>query len=105
MKDIQIDIGVCTMLNVDLSAIDFTGVEKVIFTVKNFPSVKSEVIIEREFTEADVHTVIVQPEESVKLTDGAVYDFNKVLTDGTRLKMTDNGKVVLRKAVGDCIDD
>ena len=105
MKEIQIDIGVCTMLNVDLSTIDFTGVEKVIFTVKNFPSVKSEVIIEREFAEADVHTVIVQPEESVKLTDGAVYDFNKVLTDGTRLKMTDNGKVVLRKAVGDCIDD
>lgn len=105
MKDIQIDVGVCTLLNVDLSTIDFTGVDKVIFTVKNFPSVKSEVIVEREFTEAGMHEVVVQPEESIKLTDGAVYDFNKVLTNGTRLKMTDNGKVVLRKAVGDCFDD
>lgn len=105
MKDIRIDIGVCTVLNINLSDVDFSATEKVIFTVKNFASVKAEEIIEREFTEAGKHEVIVTPEESIKLLDGAVYDFNQVLKDGTRLKMTENGKVILRKAVGDCIDD
>ena len=104
MQGIRIDVGVCTALSINLDNIDFTGIEKIIFTVKNFPAVQSEVIIEREFTEAKVHEIIVKPEESIKLTDSAVYDFNKVLVDGTRLKMTDNGKVILRKSVGDCID-
>ena len=105
MKDIRIDVGVSTVLSINLEGVDFTGIEKVILTVKNFPAFKSEVIIEREFTEAKVHDIIIKPEESIKLTDSAVYDFNKVLIDGTRLKMTDNGKVVLRKSVGDCIAD
>lgn len=105
MKDIRIDVGVCTVLNINLADVDFTGIEKVIFTVKNFASFKAEAIIERELTERKVHEVIIKPEESIKLTDGAVYDFNKVLADGTRQKMTENGKVILRRGVGDCIDD
>lgn len=105
MKEIRIDVGVCTALDVNLAEVDFAGIEKIIFTVKNFASFKAEAIIEREFTEQKVHKVIIQPEESIKLTDGAVYDFNKVLTDGTRHKMTENGRVVLRKGVGDCFDD
>lgn len=105
MKDIRIDIGVCTVLNINLSDVDFSTTEKVIFTVKNYASVKAEEIIEREFTEAKNHEVIVTPEESIKLLEGAVYDFNQVLKDGTRLKMTENGKVILRQAVGDCIDN
>ncbi len=105
MKDIRIDVGVCTVLNVNLADVDFAGIEKVIFTVKNFASFKAEAIIEREFTEAKIHEVIIKPDESIKLTDNAVYDFNKVLVDGTRQKMTENGKVILRRGVGDCIDD
>jgi hypothetical protein len=105
MKDIRIDVGVCTVLNVNLADVDLAGIEKVIFTVKNYASFKDEAIIEREFTEAKIHEVIIKPEESIKLKDGAVYDFNKVLTDGTRQKMTENGKVVLRRGVGDCVDD
>ena len=93
------------MLNINLADVDFTGIEKVIFTVKNFASFKAEAIIERELAEQKIHEVIIKPEESIKLTDGAVYDFNKVLTDGTRQKMTENGKVILRRGVGDCIDD
>ena len=105
MKDIRIDVGVCTVLNVNLADVDFTGVSKVIFTVKNLASYKAEAIIEREFTEAKIHEVIIQAEESIKLKDTAVYDFNMVLVDGTRQKMTDNGRVVLRRGVGDCIDE
>ena len=104
MNEIRIDIGVCTVLNINLTNVDFTDIEKIIFTVKNFPTVDSPVIIEREFTEPKLYKVIVKPEESLKLAHTAEFDFNKVLTDGTRLKMDDNGKVVLRKGVGDCID-
>ena len=105
MKDIRIDVGVCTALSINLEKIDFTGIEKIILTVKNLPGVKSKVIIERAFTEAKVYEIIITPEESIKLSDSAVYDFNKVLLDGTRQKITDNGRVVLRRGVGDCIDD
>ena len=105
MKDIRIDVGVCTVLKINLAEIDFEGIEKIMFTVKNFASHKADTIIEREFTEAKIHEVIIEPEESIKLEDNAVYDFNKVLTDGTRHKMTDNGRIVLRRGVGDCFED
>ena len=106
MQDIQIDVGVCTILTINLSTVDFKEVDKVIFTVKNLPDPTSEVIIEREFTTPEVHQIVVTAEESMRLTDKAEYDFGQILKDkGLRVKMTDNGKVKLRKAVGDCIDD
>jgi hypothetical protein len=104
MQDIRIDVGVCTVINITLLKEHFTGVKEVIFTVKNYASVGSEVIIERVFTEAGEHEIVIKPEESIKLCNTAEYDFNAVLENGTRLKMTDNGKVILRKSVGDCID-
>lgn len=106
MKEIRIDVGVCTALTINLSNIDFSKIEKVIFTIKNSPVHNSPVIVEREFTEAKEHTIMITAEESIRLTSSAEYDFNMVLREnGERLKMTDNGKVVLRKGVGDCIDD
>ena len=44
---------------------------------------------------------MITPKESVKLTDGAMYEFNQILEDGTRLKITENGRIKLRKSVGD----
>jgi hypothetical protein len=106
MKDITIDVGVCTILTLNLSDINFDEVEKVIFTVKNLPTPTSEAIIEREFTTPQHHQIIVTAEESIRLAKTAEYDFSQVLKkDGIRVKMTDNGKIVLRKAVGDCIED
>lgn len=104
MKEIRIDVGVCTMLTLNLADIDFTGIKEIVFTVKNKPSVEAPIIIERTFPAAGVYDIKITPEESVKLTQGAEYDFSKVLTDGTQLKMTDNGKVILRKSVGGCLD-
>ena len=104
MKDIRIDIGVHTILNINLSNVDFTGIKEIVFTVKNFSSIDSPVIIERVFTEPGYHEITILPEESIKLAPGAEYDFNQILADGTRLKITENGKVILRKSVGDCID-
>ena len=104
MQDIRIDVGVCTMLTINLAEIDFTGIKEIVFTVKNYPSVDSPIIIERKFTEAGIHDIIVEAEESVKLVEGAEYDFSKILIDGTQLKMTDNGRITLRKSVGGSLD-
>lgn len=105
MKDIRIDVGLCTSLDIDLSSIDFTGIEAVIFTVKNYPNPEAPEIIERLFTEPGVHKMVITPEESLALKTTAEYDFCMQLADGTRFKLTDNGRIVLRKAVGDCIDN
>lgn len=104
MKEIRIDVGVCTTISINLENVDFTGIQKVIFTVKNTPDYKAPALIEREFTEPKAYRIVISPEESIRLTNSAVYDFNKILADGSRHKITDNGKVVLRKSVGDCID-
>lgn len=100
MQQIRIDVGVYTALEIDLTGFDFTGVEKLIMTAKNSPVETSAVVFEREYTEAKVYTEYITPEESMLLVDGAVYDFNKVLIDGKRLKMGDNGKIELRKGCG-----
>ena len=100
MQQIRIDVGVYTALEIDLSGFDFTGVEKLILTFKNSPVETSAVLFEREYTEAKVYTEFITPEESKKLVNGAAYDFNKVLVDGKRLKMGDNGKIELRKGCG-----
>ena len=105
MKDIRIDIGVCTALDIDLSSVDFTGIEGVVFTVKNYPDPNSPEVIERTFTKPGIHKVVITPVESLVLKTTAEYDFCTVLEDGKKFKMTENGKVVLRKAVGDCIDN
>ena len=100
MQQIRIDVGVHTALEVDLSGFDFAGVKKLVMTAKNSPVETSEVIFEREYTEAKVYTEFITPEESEKLVDGAVYDFVKELTDGKRLKMGENGKIELRRGCG-----
>lgn len=105
MKELRIDVGVCTSIEVDLSHIDFTGIEGVIFTVKNYPDPMAPEIIERLFTEKGVHEMVITPEESLALKTTAEYDFCMQLPDGKRFKITNNGKVVLRKAVGDCIEN
>ena len=47
--------------------------------------------------------MVITPEESLALKSTAEYDFCIQLADGKRFKITNNGKVVLRRAVGDCI--
>lgn len=104
MDTIRIDVGVNTNLAVDLTEFDFTGIRKVILTIKNVASVNSPEIIEREFAEAGMYQVNILPEESVRLRTGAQYDFCKVMQDGKIYKLTENGKIELRQGVGDCIE-
>lgn len=103
-KPIEIYVGVCTKFTVKLAKTNFTGIDKFILTIKNKADVAEPVIIEREFTEAMDHTVTIKPEESVLLKDGAIYDFNKILKDGTRLAVPKSlGAVVLIKGAGGCL--
>jgi hypothetical protein len=104
MDKIRIDVGVDTLLQVDLTGVDFENVSKVIFTVKNYLSINEEPIIEREFTTAEIHSITISAAESVRLAESAEYDFQKVLNGGTRIKISDNGKLELRRSVGDKID-
>lgn len=98
----RIDVGVYTPIKVDLSEFNFSGRTKVILTIKNHPDVAVPIIAEREFTTAEIYDVLITPEESIKLRDGAMYDFDEVLDDGTRYKLCDNRPITLRKGCGQC---
>lgn len=100
MDEIQIDVGVYTSLEVDLTEFDFTGIEEVILTAKNRN--EDRVILERKFTTTGVHNIIVTPEESRLLRNGAEYDFNIITTEGKRYKNGENGAIILREGVGAC---
>lgn len=103
MNKIRIDVGVHTSLYVDLTEFDFTGIERVILTIKN--KYKSDALIIREFTESGNHSITIKPEESILLGTGAIYDFDVITTDGKRFKASENGSVELRKGVGTWKDE
>lgn len=100
MDNIRVDVGVYTALEVDLTGFDFTGIAKLIMTVKN--ALCSDTLFSREFTTPEVHAVTITPEESRLLRADAEYDFDILTTDGKRFKNGDNGKIVLRKGCGVC---
>ena len=104
MEKIRIDVGVNTALSIDCTQFDFTGVLKVVFTIKNDPSINAPVIVEREFIKPEKYNVIITPEESLAIGSNAVADINKILVDGRRYKISDNYNIVLRKGVGDAFE-
>lgn len=104
MNAIRIDVGVHTILHVNLTDVDFTDIEKIIFTIKNSNDSKAPVIVEKTFTESGFYEVIITPSESLKMKEGALFDFNQILKDGTRYKISNTGKIILRKGVGKFYD-
>lgn len=100
MECIQIDVGVYTSLEVDLSKFNFDGISKVIMTAIN--KYDSGAIFEREFTTPEIHIITITPDESLKLSDNAEYDFDIITKDGRRYKTSENGKIILRKGCGKC---
>lgn len=104
MNALRIDVGVHTILHVNLTDVDFTDIEKIVFTIKNSNDLKASVIVEKVFTEPGFYEVIITPSESLKLKEGALFDFNQVLKDGTRYKISNTGRIVLRKGVGEFYD-
>lgn len=102
METITIDVGVYTVLEIDLTEYNFTGIKELILTVKNSNLPGSPVLFERKFDAPAKYQVSVTPEESKLLNYGAIYDFDVVLNDGARLKEGDNGRIVLRRGCGEC---
>lgn len=107
MQILRINVGVHTAKKFDLSKIDFLGIEKIIFTVKNGIADSFPVIIRREITQDDLvegkYSTVITCEESLNLTRGAVYDFVKQLKTGACYKMSKgNGAVELHYGVGRC---
>lgn len=100
MKKIKIDVGVYTALEVDLTDYNFTGVDKVVLSIKNYLTLGAKIIIEREFYEAKKYEIIITPEESKQLIKGACYDFDKIMEDGKRYKETELGMIELVEVVG-----
>lgn len=90
-------------MQIDLTGFDFSNIQKVILTIKNVPEVSSSKLIVREYDSPTVYNENITPEESLSLKTGAVYDFTIVDIEGRRYKNGENGKVVLRKGVGDCV--
>lgn len=88
-------------MHVNLTEVDFTDIKEIVFTIKNPSHKNSKPIIEKTFTESGFYEVIITPSESLKLVEGAEYDFNQVLKDETRYKISETGKIILRKSVGD----
>ena len=104
MENIRIDVGVDTLIDIDLTNVSFDGAKEVIFTIKNAPSVEAEPIVEEKFTEAKKYQIKIRAEKSILIAKSAEYDFQQVLNDGTRIKISDNGGIELRHSVGDKID-
>lgn len=108
MSPMIVDIGVYTDVAFNISDLDWSGVSSLILTVKNAALPGAPEIIEREFPAAEysgreIVQVIVTPDESLKLREGAVFDFCKKTEGGLLFKCTDNGAVILNNGVGDCI--
>lgn len=112
MQDIRIDVGVDTHLTVNLGDdYQIPENEVLVFTIKNAPFARTEAVVERKFAynpeqaENKIFDIYITAKESVQILDNAEYDFNRIILDGNgeekyRFKMTDNGKVRLRKGVG-----
>ena len=100
METIYIDYGLHTAVTIDLSEFDFEGVEKVVLTAKKYMGDSLVTILVREYTLPNIYTEIITPEES-KLFEGDVYyDFIAFMELGQVYRVSDVGKMMLRKGVG-----
>ena len=100
METIYIDYGLYTQFTVDLSEVNFDGVDKIVLTAKKYVGTTQITILQKEYTSSSEYVEVVTPEES-KSFDGVVhYDFIAFMTSGEVYRASDVGKMVLRKGVG-----
>lgn len=100
MDKITIYDNVYTSLTFHLEDFDFTGIQKVIFTIRNSLKDGSDYIVVKEFTESKIYTVLITPEEASLIKNNAYYDFNEIIDDGSRLKISDTGTIIKENSVG-----
>lgn len=102
--------GVYNQLLIHLEDFDFDGIEKVILTIKN--EIYGKPVIIREYTTAEEIVETITPEEADGLfcckTSGhgkSYYDFDAILSNGNRVKISTNGIINVTKGVGDIHDN
>ena len=100
METIYIDYCLYTPITVDLSEFDFNGVDKLVLTAKKYVFNSLTTIMVREYTEANIYTEVITPEESKLFSGNVYYDFIAFMTSGEVYRASDVGKMELRKGVG-----
>lgn len=100
---LDVSIGCDTIINFELGQFNWTGIEKLIFTMKN--SIYDDVpVIYREITESEVTNgvfeFVITAEESGNILPGAEYDIDVITSKGLRIKVGRTGWVNLRRNVG-----
>lgn len=100
MKTIYIDYGLYTPITIDLSEFDFTDVDKVVLTAKTYIGNRLTTILLREYKTAEVHVETITPLESKLFKGDVSYDFIAYMKSGEVYKVSEVGKMVLRKGVG-----
>lgn len=102
--------GTYTPMLVFLDQYDFTGVQKVVMTIKN--SLDGSPLITREFTSPDIYEVMITPTEAASLNyesfnnSGTAYvDFDKITTAGAqRIKISSTERIKVKRGVGNVSD-
>ena len=101
--------GVYTQLVVHLEDYDFSGITKVILTIKN--ELEEKPVVVREYSTPEEIVETISPEEAERLYynkkighGSAFYDFDAILSNGNRIKISKNGNVDIVKGVGDIND-
>ena len=104
METLVIDYGVYTTLEFDFTEFDFTGIKEVVWTVKKRPNPNDKVLFSRSFTQPNVYLVKITPEESKLLDDKCNYYDYMVINDHDECsKNGENGEIIVRRGVGQCL--
>ena len=100
METIYIDYLLHTPITINLLDFDFEGVDKLVLTAKRYINGNATTILVKEYTSPDIYGEVVTPEESKLFGDAVFYDFIAFMTTGEVYRVSDVGKMVLRKGVG-----
>lgn len=100
---IVVDRGLYTSIKISIPQdIDFTYIEKIVFTLKN--NYKDKPIIVFDMFKAGEYNLEITPEQSKLIKSCAVYDFDLITIDNKRYKITETSNILLRDGVGNCYD-
>ena len=100
---ITIDRGVYTSINIRVAEdVDFTYIEKIVFTLKN--NVRDKAILVFDIFDTGDHILKITPDQSKLIRESAVYDFDLITKEGERYKITENDKIIIREGAGNSYD-
>lgn len=101
MPPIAIAVGCSSIITLDFSYFSCAEDEKIIFSFKNSTLKDAPVIFATTIDLADLDEnnqieIVVDETVANELTEKSFYTFTAEAADGTRRKLTDNGRIVLQ---------